>query len=203
MKTVPAARAMRRVCARFSATSTIWACPLASKCVKRFSHGRNGVRRAARAAGDVEIEPVPAEQFDGFSQPAIIEGLANVAVGAQQGSRAHVTLLGRCRQDHNRQQAGAGVLPQFSQDFQAVDLGQVQVDERHAGEIVAAAIGIGIAGKKDNPGRQRRRSKARPCPPGWRGCSAFSMSRVSSGESSASNRACVLKTGEPCCIGMI
>ncbi len=106
----------------------------------------SGGRRGRR--GNVEVEPVVAEQLDGLAQAAVVEGLAHVAVGAQQGCGAHVALLGRSRQDHHRQQTGARVFAQFPQDFEAVDLGQVEVEERHPRQVVAAAVGVGVAGKE-------------------------------------------------------
>jgi hypothetical protein len=40
------------------------------------------------------------------------------------------------------------VLAQFAQHLQAVDLGQVQVDQRHAGQVVAAAMAWALRAKQ-------------------------------------------------------
>src|SRR5207237_1243897 len=91
----------------------------------------------------VEDEPVDPELAHGLDELAEVDRLADVAVRAQAVAGDDVLLFAGRGEDHDRQQARAGVGPDAPQHLEAVDLGELQVEQHELGRGGAPGVGAG------------------------------------------------------------
>src|SRR5688572_13801580 len=98
------------------------------------------VMRWSRAGGGwggaVEDEPVEAELADAVHELQEVDRLAHVAVGAEAVAVQEVTLFVGRGEDDDGQVLGALVGAEAAQHLQAVELGQLEVEQHHLREEV-------------------------------------------------------------------
>jgi len=84
---------------------------------------------AAYRRGGIEHQPIEPELAHGFDERVEIHRLAHIAVDAELIAGDDVALFVRRGEDGYRQQRGAGIGAQALQDLQAVDLGQLEIEQ--------------------------------------------------------------------------
>ena len=85
-----------------------------------------------RRGSSIQSQPKQSEAPSRLDEIGVVDGLANVAVGSESVAAGNVLLLLRGGHDDNWKRARPGILPQPAQHLEAVEKGEVQI-EQHDG----------------------------------------------------------------------
>jgi hypothetical protein len=96
----------------------------------------------------IQDEPVESELASGLDKLLEIYGLTNIGVCAKGVAANDVFLLARRGEDHNRQESSELIGADFLKDFQAVELGEIQVEEHYLRKIGGITAGMGASPKE-------------------------------------------------------
>lgn len=97
----------------------------------------------------VQEHPVKSEAAHGLDEGTEFDRLAHVTVGAEVVAGDHVRILARRRENDDWQHAGALVRPQAFQHAQAIELGELQVQQNHCGNARSIASGMLAAAEQE------------------------------------------------------
>src|SRR5882762_8024388 len=128
-----------------------WSMSSASACRSSRISALSGVVTGAFASAGrsrrrlVEEHPVEPHLLHGVTELLEVYGLHDIAVDAQAVALDEVTLLARGRHDDHGDHAGRRIRLDAPEDFEPVDLGQLEIQQDHLRPIVLLAARVGAA----------------------------------------------------------